>query len=358
MAKNNAYLTDPTLLIQAGIDPKTGLPLAFKDVQVKGDFKKQLRVVDQQNAVGTFQWINLPPGLDEKLIQRVLYYRGQGALFMLEDKFYFLPYTLWSNPKFQNNIDPYGRFLGITPVPFTGPAQANGQQFSNLHLTPVWDVLTPKQIQAITDKKKFIKESAVILWDYTPQFSQTNISRQVLNDPLLDIMAECPALMRTALYNSSGVEGMRVESQNEYSQVYRASSAINHAALTGQKYVPIAGAVEFQELTAGQVAKAEEFLLAMQSLDNYRLGLHGLQNGGLYQKKAHMLESEHEDNQGIASLVLADRLWQRQNFCAIANTVYGFNMWCEPKNVQPQGQDISVQDDFETKEETVNVSEQ
>jgi hypothetical protein len=46
MAKNNAYLTDPTLLIQAGIDPKSGLPLAFKDVQVKGDFKKQLRVVD------------------------------------------------------------------------------------------------------------------------------------------------------------------------------------------------------------------------------------------------------------------------------------------------------------------------
>jgi hypothetical protein len=45
---------------------------------------------------------------------------------MLEDKFYFLPYTLWSNPAFDTNIDPYGRFLGITPVPFTGPAQANG----------------------------------------------------------------------------------------------------------------------------------------------------------------------------------------------------------------------------------------
>jgi hypothetical protein len=31
MGKNNAKLYDPNMLIQAGIDPKTGLPLKFGD---------------------------------------------------------------------------------------------------------------------------------------------------------------------------------------------------------------------------------------------------------------------------------------------------------------------------------------
>lgn len=43
MAKNNAALYDPTMLIQAGIDPKTGLPLkmvsSLESIN-KGDIKR------------------------------------------------------------------------------------------------------------------------------------------------------------------------------------------------------------------------------------------------------------------------------------------------------------------------------
>ena len=75
---------------------------------------------------------------------------------------------------------------------------------------------------------------------------------------------------------------MRVNSQDEYANVEAASRSINRAALTGKKWVPVVGNVDFQDLTNGQVAKAEEYLLAMQSLDNYRLSLYGLDNGGLF----------------------------------------------------------------------------
>jgi hypothetical protein len=143
-------------------------------------------------------------------------------------------------------------------------------------------------------------------------------------------MSDMFPFMRTALLNGTGIQGMRVNSQDEYATVESASRAINKAALSGKKWIPMIGNVDFQNLTDGQVAKAEEFLLAMQSLDNYRLSLYGLENGGLFQKKAHVLESEQAMNQGNTSLVLQDSLKYRQDACTIINSVWGLNMWCMP----------------------------
>ena len=98
MSKNNAALYDPSVLISAGINPKTGLPYKFDEAKTcvsKSDIKKQLRIVDEQNAVNRFTWYNLPEGLNARLLERILYYKGQGAMFFLKDKFYFLPYALW-----------------------------------------------------------------------------------------------------------------------------------------------------------------------------------------------------------------------------------------------------------------------
>ena len=60
----------------------------------------------------------------------------------------------------------------------------------------------------------------------------------------------------------------------------------------------------------------------MQSLDNYRLSLYGLDNGGLFQKKSHMLEAEHETNTGNTGLVAEDGLRNRQKFCDIFNSIF------------------------------------
>lgn len=71
-------------------------------------------------------------------------------------------------------------------------------------------------------------------------------------------------------------------------------------------------------------------MLALQSLDNYRLSLYGLDNGGLFQKKSHMLAAEQEMNAGNTGLVAEDGLRNRQDFCVIANSIFGTSMWCEP----------------------------
>ena len=339
MGQNNARITDPNMLIQAGIDPRTGLPIRMTDNKIapiqKGDIKKQLRIMDEQNAVNRYTWTGLPQGLNGRLMERILYYKGQAAMFMLQGKFYFLPYAL-SAPEGSTGIDVYGRYTGITPLPFNGTSNDGGGKnkpwIQGLIFEPQYEApflgdfvdKTPEEALA------FMENACVLLHDYTPQISQTNISRQLVNEPLLDVMSDCIPFMRTALLNGTGVMGLRVENEDQEADVARMSSAVNRAALNSEKYVGITGALDFQELAGGNVAKAEEFMLALQSLDNYRLSLYGLDNGGLFQKKSHMLEAEQEMNAGNTGLVAEDGLRNRQDFCIIANTIWGTSMWCEP----------------------------
>ena len=316
-------ITPLELYIQAGIDPKTGLPLKANNqpVYLTDNIKKQLRIVDEQDALNRYAWYNLPYGLNANLIERILYYRGQGIMFYMEadDRFYFLPYTL------NGSIDVYGRYTAVTPLPFNGSTAADKKErpwIEGLIKIPRYDIMldaTPKEVIA----------SCVILRDYSQQQSQTVLSRQVLNDPLLDIMAECIPMMRTALINSTGVKGMRVTNEDEESNVKAANLSIQRAAMTGEGWIPIVGKLDFQDLTAGAIAKSEEFLLAMQSLDNYRLSLYGLDNGGLFQKRSHLLEAEQRMNNGNSGILLQDGLYQRQQFCDIVNSWFGLQIYCE-----------------------------
>ena len=122
---------------------------------------------------------------------------------------------------------------------------------------------------------------------------------------------------------------MRVADESAKDEVRIASSQILASALQGQLAVPITSSIEIQELFEGPTGKAQEYLLAMQALENFRLSTYGLENGGLFEKKAHKLESEQEMNDSTVGLVYADGLAIRQNFCNIVNSIWGLNIWCE-----------------------------
>lgn len=326
-------LYDPTMLIQAGIDPKTGLPLKLAQAGTNYiNLEQQFHNIDKADALNRYTWYGLPPELSPQLIERVLYYRGQGALFKLQDKFYFLPYAL------DGTIDVYGRYTGITPLPFNGTANDGDPEkpwIQGLNFKPVYErpnlaeiaEKSPEQIEEMLEK------SCVILHDYSPGLSQAIIPRAQLQAPIISFMRDCLPFMRTALLNSTGVLGVKVAGDSEAAEVKQASITINEAALHSEKFVPIIGSIDFQELTGGTVARAEEFLLALQSLDNLRLSMYGLDAGGLFQKRSHMLEAEQEMNTGNAGLVLDDGLKLRQDFCMIVNMIWGDELdediWCE-----------------------------
>ena len=335
--KNNARLPDVHTLVQAGINPKNGLPLKMGDAgsgcNLKESIRKQLRILDEQNAVNRYKWINLPVGLSSQELERLLYYRGQLAFFYLEElnQFYMLPYAL------DGTLDAYGRFNTIHPVPIASGSKDEGVKKAEKALADylstkkfhvLYDVVTPDELVKKPDF--YFNECCVLLHDYTKQISETIVSRQQLMDPLLDVMSNCIPYMNTALMNSTGVTGVKVQNEDESAQVIIASQAIQQAALNGEKWIPMQGGLNFQDLAAGTNVKPEEFLLAMQGMDNYRLSLHGLDNGGLFQKKSHMLEAEQEMNAGNMSLILKDGLNIRQRFSDIVNSVWATGTGCIP----------------------------
>lgn len=322
---------------QAGIDPKTGLPLkltqAINPICLE-DIVAALRVADEQLACNRYTWYNLPAGITADLIERILYYRGRGVLFYLNDKFFFLPFTLGSK-----GIDYYGRFNNITPLPFNGGTTDKKEQpiIKGLEYDVFYEVALPEEFigKSAEEINHILSHSAVILNDYIQQQSQNILPRQRLNDPIIKAEAECLPLMRTALFNATGLVGMRVETEDDQKQAALANQAINHAALNGQRYIPIVGHQEFQELAGGSVNHAQDFLLAMEGIDNFRVGLYGVETGGIFEKKAHMLESEQEMRAGSSTIAIQDGLRNRQDFATICNSLFlglpGFTrpIWCE-----------------------------
>lgn len=325
-----AKMTDTSLFIQAGINPKTGLPIKMggnDPVQLKENVKRMLRIIDEQDAVNRYVWYNLPANVTSQDLERFLYYKGQLAFFYVEelDEFFFMPYAL------DGTIDFYGRFNSIHPVPMANGSDENAnwkkqkEYLSRLHKDCKYGVIIDE-----VDYKTMV-DSAVILHDYIPQYNiNTIIPRQQINDCIVDAMAECVPLLRTSLFLSSGVTGMRVNDADQWTAVLEAGKSLQNAALTGMPYTPFVGPIEFQEIAAQAPGLPEQFLLAMQSLDNLRLSTYGIDNGGLFEKKAHTLESEAAINGGPVGLVLEDGLALRQNFCMICNSIWDLGMWCVP----------------------------
>ena len=313
---------------QAGINPKTGLPLKMgsSPSALKEDFKKFMRLKDEQQAVNRYVWYNLPGNITSQELERLLYYKGQICMFYSKDleEFYFMPYAL------DGTIDFYGRYNTIHPVPMTSgsddkASKAQAEYLATLKLKCVYGVKVFQD--EITED--VLTNSAVLLHDYTKQLSQTIIPRQIVNEPLLDVEAEIFPMLRTSLIAGSGVKGVRVNDADQAQSVSDGSRSLLQAALTGNPWVPLLGNIEFQELTDGQLVKAEEYMMSFQSIDNLRLSGYGIENGGVYEKKAQMLNAEASMNMTSVSPVLQDGLTIRQNFCNIVNSIWNLGIWCE-----------------------------
>ena len=342
MGRNNARLPDPALYIQAGINPKTGAPLRVDAAQegAKADYKLAFRIIDEQDAVNRYKWFNLPCDLTSEELERLLYYKGQLCFFYMKDldKFFFMPFAL------DGTIDFYGRYNRIHPVPMASGStepekvqfRAQAELLSTLKLNVV---KAPKELEDLTLED--FDNSTVLLYDYTKQLSQMIIPRQQVNDSFLDTMSEIVPFMKTALLASCGVKGMRVNDADAADEARRASDQVRFSALTGKIFNAITAPVDFQELADASTMKVEEFLLALQGLDNIRKGTLGIENGGIFQKKAHKLESEQTGNESSVQTVFQDGLSARQHFCIIANSIWGTNMWVMPSEAV-LGQDLNM----------------
>lgn len=343
-----AKLPDIETMIQAGINPKNGLPYKWADPSnLPENIKKSLRILDEQNAINRYDWYNLPDGINGQMLERMLYYKGQIAFFKLGKHYFILPYALQG--KNDTGLDCYGRMTSIKPVVLGSEVDPNsGKKLMYFAGDKVWiPVYTLEEYINREEESNVNEENAcVLIKDYTEQLSQTILPRSTIQEPILSYMSEIFPLARTAMIANSGIQGMRVQDEGQASNVKLASQSMLRAGLTGSPYIPIVGNLDFQQLTNGNVMKSEEYLVLLQAVDNYRLSLYGLKNGGLFQKKAHMLEDEQEARNGVGLLAYADGLSIRQRACDIINYIWGLGVACMPSEAAlgPQGMEAPKDD--------------
>lgn len=323
-------LPDYKTEIMMGIDPFTKQPTRLAtESSIKEQIRKNIRIMDEQEAVNRFKWYNLPDGIDSQLLERIIYYRGQAIFFYDSDldKFYFLPYAL------SGSIDPYGRFLQVKALPFLGGTTVDEKKNNQLK---VWtDSIIRKPIysfeEVLNEPEKYtVKDYCIILKDYTPQEGENIIPRKELQEKFIDLMAEAFPMARTNLIANCGVQGMRVADEDSKKQVEIMSAMIKRCSQSGEPFVPVFGPTEFQQLTGRGTSKVQDFLMYMQSLDNFRRSCYGLKSGGVFEKKAHELQAEAMVNQSNTDLIFMDSLKKRQDFCDLVNLVFGLTIWCEP----------------------------
>ena len=290
-------------------------------------FLTNMRIQDLQDFIGRYKWFNLPEGIDQELLERMFYYRAQvGFFFDKEDgKCYILPYTL------NGTIDIYGRYTGVSFLPFNGKAETDKKQvyIPGEGRIPVYDVMLEEELT-----EDVWNNSCVLCTDYTKQMTQEVMPRCQTQDCVLRTMAEVYPMARTALISNSGLKIMKLTNANQAGTVNMLNQTQYDALLNGDTFLGFVGDPNTQQMPDTSPAKSEEYFLYLQSLENLRLSFLGLQNGGIFQKKAHELQSENDMISSNTSRIYNDGLRNRQRWCNIINSIWGLGMWCMPSEVE------------------------
>lgn len=326
------FLPNLDPLYQLGIDPKTGLPIKIAGAATGiPDIKESLITMDMDECINLGTWYGLPDGITGELIERILYLRGQGIFFYMHTNqtFYFLPFGV------DGGVDVYGRYKGVRPLSFGGSLNIKEDKvfINDLIKKPIWDL--PYADDDILD---LIKNGAVILTNRSRQLSQYVQPEYSIVQPVLDMMAEAYPMARTNLMANSGIKAWRVNNTDENTAEV-ANQNIKQAALTGRPFIGLVGATDWQDLTTGSAMKSEEFLLYMQSLDNYRQHIHGIGDGAIFEKRERLLTAEAGMNQSNVSFILKDKMRVRQEFCDLVNAIWGLGIeWIPDPSLVPMMQ--------------------
>lgn len=351
MAKPN--LPNIEAIVAMGLDPKTMLPtklMSNKNSVVRGPILTQLRIKDEQEYVNRF--IVHAPGLNMSSQEffRMMYYHPNMALMMLEGKPYLMPYAN------VGGIDFYNRPNYINPVPLTQGSDDSSKDEKNalrdvlasFKKKVVYDVMLPEDIDDDT-----LENSAVLIRDYTPQQSNIIIPRAKIDEALLGLEADLFQYMRTSLLMGSGVKGIRVNDTDGAQAVVSMSNSIDNAVMNGLPFLPLLSRQEVQELAQSGVLHTQDYMLAIQGIDNYRKQCLGIENSPMFDKKAYV--NEAQTMSGITtSSTLADSLQQLQNAFDIWNSIYGFDWFVEINPMMMAQQQPGMEEDNNGGDQDVN----
>lgn len=321
MSKKGPTLPDVQAIIEAGINPKTGLPIKLsgrKDT-LEPDLKKLLRVKDESEAVNRYNWYNTGLTINSNMLERFLYYKYRLGFFYFNGGFWVMPITLGGN----GSLDFYNLENYVTPVPWNNSASAEQKKvLSNIQLKVIKEPM-------LSVSPQDFENSCVIIRDYTPQGDiQGGIPRATLQDGIISLEASILPYMRTNLMNNTGIMGIKVSDQEEYNDVIDAANSVDEAAKNGDPWIPLMQKLDRQPLNNGGSSDSGTYLQAYQSIDNLRQSFLGVNKSGVYDKSQYINTVQATQNVPT-SFPLTDGLKLRQDACNIINSIWPLGIYCE-----------------------------
>lgn len=351
---------DTTALAEAGIQAKGKLLKYGNAIDQDGkvitpnpakynlNYDSLFAIMREQNMVETFErymWTNIPFGLTQDLIERILFFRGKGVFYFNDKvgKFQFLPFAL------NGIIDEYGRYTACNSLPFTGTDEvAEGETKQKVKkliravyedLPIVYDLPYDEEtIKGIKNKKTV----GIILNDNSLAVSQQPIIRSNYVKPVLHMMATLIQIINTAMYGNADHNLIQIENESELDSINQQISAINFDILKGKRFTPVVGKLPITPIKTSNTANLEGLFCTFNSLSNFLKSITGVANAGVFDKKAHLLQEEQKLNGSNSDDVYYNGLRLRQEFCLMVQAYYGYPIWCESKRSMSEAQEENL----------------
>lgn len=328
---------------------QNGNPVTPNPAKFSLDYDSLYAIMKQQNMIETlerYMWINIPFGLTQDLIERLLFFRGKGVFYYNDkvDKFQFLPFAL------NGVIDEYGRFTRCNTLPFTGVDDMDKERknknktkkpqvlvYENLDI--VYDLPYNEESFKIINDKKTV---GIILNDNSLAISQQPIIRSNYVKPVLHMLSTLIQIINTAMYGAADHNVIRVENESEYESIKNQIDAINFDILKGRRFTPVVGTLPIEPIKTSNTFDLEGLFNTFNSLTNFLKSITGVANSGVFDKKAHLLQEEQKLNGSNSDDIYYNGLRLRQEFCLMVQAYYGYPIWCESKRGMTEAQAENV----------------
>ena len=288
-----------------------------------------MRMMGHKHMIETierFEWKNLPPELPSDLIERILYFRYKGAFFKNNDKHYFLPFAL------KGEIDSYGRYIGITPVLFTGQWKVSDGKItedisfiSGKTFKVVYDLEGAENELDEVDLLEF-DDKAVILTDSSLEISQDFTPMNYLIRPIVEQLVDILVLVNIDLISSAKMFYVVAKDPEQKEAIEKEFRDLDNRILNGKRVVVLTSPTDLKELMGSSVKDTARYFQSYQSIENLRKDIIGIDNGGTFMKQEHTTEMETEANTSGGSFVLNNALRMRKEFCEIVNKTFGLTI--------------------------------
>lgn len=337
---------DIQTILQAGITPSKGIlknsnALSRQGERVTPDLIKNdlsydsmFGIMRHQNMIETlerYQWLDLPPGITQDLIERVLFFRGKGVFYFNDkvDKFQFLPFAL------NGLIDEYGRYLRVNTLPFTGVTEKEEEDEKKKPKSYVYEDLeivydlpyTKEMLEDIAS----MKIRGIILNDNSLSISQNPVIRNNFVRPVLSMMSSLMMIIHTAMYGAADHSVIQVQDEGQLDTINVGIQKINQDILHGKRFTVVSGALPITPIKTANSGDLEGLFGTFNSLTNFLKSITGIANAGVFDKKAHLLQEEQKLNGSNSDDIYYNGLRLRQEFCMLIQTYYGVKTWCSSK---------------------------